>query len=93
MAKSLFQSAKAEIKKKRVFMLSIDLINKLQEIEAKAEKYGISFPLNKHVEEAVTKLINAAEKELERIEAKQDLSGLTRYLPGSKGADSQEGFD
>ena len=72
MAKSLFQSAKADIKKKRVFMISVDLLGKLQEIEQKAEKHGVSFPLNKHVEDAVTKLINAAEKELQMIESEPD---------------------
>ena len=69
MAKSLFQSAHAEIKKKRVFMISMDLLNKLEQIEVKAEKHGVSFPLNRHVEDAISKLINAADQELQLIES------------------------
>ena len=69
MAKSLFQSVQAEIKKKRTFMISMDLLNKLEEIELKAEKHGVSFPLNKHIEDAISKLINAADKELQLIES------------------------
>ena len=69
MAKSLFQSAKADVKKKRVFMISIDLLNKLEQIEVEAEKHGVSFPLNRHIEDAISKLINAADKELQLIDS------------------------
>ena len=69
MAKSLFQSAQADVKKKRVFMISMYLLTKLEQIELKAEKHGVSFPLNRHVEDAISKLINAADKELHLIES------------------------
>jgi len=65
MAKSLFQSANASIKKKRTFMISQDLVSKLEQIEMMAEKQGISFPLNEHVEASIRRLLLAAEKELQ----------------------------
>lgn len=67
MAKSMFHKISENVKKKRVFMLSVSLINKLEIIEIEAEKNGISFPLNMHVEEAIKRLVKAAEKELNEL--------------------------
>lgn len=69
MAKSLFKSTDAIIKKKRTFMIAQDLMIKLDQIELKAEEHGISFPLNEHVETAIRRLVQAADKELQNIES------------------------
>lgn len=68
MAKKLFQTKSSSIKKKRAFMISVEINESLSDIELRAEKAGVSFPLNEHVEEAILRLVKAAELQLSEIE-------------------------
>jgi hypothetical protein len=67
MAKQLFQSKAASIKKKMTFMISSEMAMRLEKIERRAEKAGVSFPLNEHVEDAILRLIKLAESQLDDI--------------------------
>lgn len=68
MAKQLFQTKSASIKKKKSFMISVEINERLSDIELRAEKSGVSFPLNEHVEEAILRLVKTAELQLNEIE-------------------------
>ena len=74
MAKQLFQTKASAIKKKKSFMISSEINARLGEIELRAEKAGVSFPLNEHVEEAILRLVKTAEFQLSDIEG-EVLSG------------------
>ena len=77
MAKPLFQSKAASIKKKMSFMVSSEISERLEKIERRAERSGVSFPLNEHVEEAILKLIKLAESQLDEIQpSKEKPSGF-----------------
>lgn len=65
---SLFKSVKADVKRKRVFLLSAELCEQIDSIEKRAEKHGISFPINEHVVAAIQRLTAQAEKELSEME-------------------------
>lgn len=86
MSKKLFQTKLSSIKKKKSFMISVEINQRLSEIELRAEKAGVSFPLNEHVEEAILRLVKAAEVQLNEIEgevlsdAKLDSSVATDSL-------------
>lgn len=67
--KSLFTPADAEIRKKKVFMLRADLLEQISEVEVRAEKLGVSFPLNLHVEDMIAKLVRQAKAELADVDA------------------------
>lgn len=69
---SLFKSVKADIKRKRVFLLSAELCDKIDSVEKRAEKHGISFPINEHVVAAIQRLTSQAEKELSDMENHDD---------------------
>lgn len=62
--KSLFTPTDAEIRKKKVFMLRADLLEQINEVEARAERLGVSFQLNQHVEDMIGKLVRQAKAEL-----------------------------
>jgi len=49
-------------------MISSEINQRLGEIELRAEKSGVSFPLNEHVEDAILRLVKAAEVQLNEIE-------------------------
>lgn len=68
MTKKLFVNKAAEIKKKKQILISQELDQKIIDIEKRAERQGIAFPLNEHVEDAIQKLIRAAESQLKEIE-------------------------
>jgi len=68
MSKKLFQTKASAIKKKKSFMISSEINKRLDEIEQRAEKAGVSFPLNEHVEEAILRLVKTAELQLSEIE-------------------------
>jgi hypothetical protein len=74
MAKQLFQSRAASIKKKMTFMISAEIPERLERIERRAEKSGISFPLDQHIEDAILKLIKMAESQLDEIQTPADKS-------------------
>lgn len=66
---SLFKSVKADVKRKRVFLLSAELCDKIDSVERRAEKHGISFPINEHVVLAIQRLTTQAERELSDMES------------------------
>jgi hypothetical protein len=68
MAKQLFQSKAASIKQKMSFMVTAEIALRLENIERRAEKAGVSFPFNEHVEDAVLRLIRLAECQLDEIQ-------------------------
>ncbi len=65
---SLFKSVKADVKRKRVFLMSAELCEQIDSVEKRAEKYGISFPINDHVVAAIQRLTTQAERELSEME-------------------------
>jgi len=69
MAKNLFISKSTSIKKKKTFLISSELAQRLNELEQRAEKSGFSFPLNQHVEDEIARLIKAAELQIKMIES------------------------
>lgn len=69
---SLFKSVKADVKRKRVFLLSAELCDKIDGVEKRAERHGISFPINEHVIAAIQRLVSMAEKELCEMESHND---------------------
>ncbi|SBT17710.1 hypothetical protein MGA5115_01826 [Marinomonas gallaica] len=76
MTKKLFKDKSQEIKKKKQILISQGTHKKLDDLETRAEKQGVSFPLDEHIEDAIKKLIRLAESQLAEIEAsrKQTLS-------------------
>lgn len=68
MAKKLFRSKDESILKKRSFMISANLNETLNIIELRAEKAGVCFPLNEHVQDAIFQLVKAADRQLNEIE-------------------------
>jgi hypothetical protein len=68
MAKKLFRSKSESVLKKRSFMISVELNEKLNIIELRAEKAGVTFPLNEHIQAAISQLIKTAERQLCEIE-------------------------
>jgi hypothetical protein len=69
MVKNLFVSKSTSIKKKKAFLISSELAQRLNELEQRAEKAGFSFPLNKHVEDEISRLVKSAEVQIKAIEA------------------------
>jgi hypothetical protein len=49
-------------------MISVELNEKLNIIELRAEKAGVTFPLNEHIQAAISQLIKTAERQLCEIE-------------------------
>ncbi len=86
MAKQLFQSRAASIKKKVSFQVSSDLYLRLETIERRAELVGVSFSLNEHVEDSIHRLVKAAESQLDEIES-------DALKQAALGASSDSGFD
>jgi len=72
MSKNLFKSKASAIKKKRQILISQELDQKLSEIEERAEKLGVAFPLNQHIEDEIHKLVRSAETQLQKIERSSD---------------------
>ena len=68
MTKKLFKDKANEIKKKKQVMISQDLHKKINDIEKRAEMQGVSFPIDEHIEDAIRKLVRAAESQLRDIE-------------------------
>lgn len=68
MAKKLFRSKAESILKKRSFMISSNLNETLNLIELRAEKAGVTFPINEHIEQAIFQLVKTADKQLNEIE-------------------------
>lgn len=71
-AKSVFVSAKSQLKKKKVFMIRGDLISAITEVEKTAEIHGITFNLNELVEGAIDRLVKQAQSELDAISSSQN---------------------
>lgn len=69
MAKKLFVNKKLSIRKKRSFSIMSDLSERLNAIEIRAEKAGVAFPLDEHVEVAIARLVRDAEAQLEDLES------------------------
>ncbi|MCP8898973.1 hypothetical protein [Gilvimarinus xylanilyticus] len=67
MAKSLFTSKAAAVKKKLSLHISSETLQRLDKIEKEAEREGVSFPLNDHVEDAIQRLVTQAENQLEEL--------------------------
>lgn len=61
---TLFKSKSATIQKKYAFTLSAQMIGRIDAVERKAEKAGVYFPLNEHVEKAIDRLLSQAETQL-----------------------------
>ena len=68
MAKKLFRAKAESILKKRSFMISANLNETLNDIELRAEKAGVTFPLNEHVQGAILQLVKIADRQLNEIE-------------------------
>lgn len=68
MSKKLFKSKSASIKKKRQILISQELDHKITDIEKRAEKQGVAFPLNEHIESAIHRLVRSAETQIHEIE-------------------------
>lgn len=68
MARNLFQSKNATIRKKMTILITAQNAQRLARVERLAEKAGVSFPVQAHMEEALERLLGRAERELEKIE-------------------------
>ena len=75
MTKKLFVSKSLRTKKKRSFYVASDLLDRLNEIELRAEKSGVAFPLDEHVEYAISRLVRDAESQLDDLEEVVDEVG------------------
>jgi hypothetical protein len=69
MSKQLFKNKAASIKKKKQILISQELDLKISDIEKRAEKQGVAFPLSEHVEDAIHRLVRSAESQLKEIES------------------------
>lgn len=72
MSKKLFKNKAAAIKKKKQILISQELDQKITDIEKRAEKQGVSFPLSEHIEDAIHRLVRSAEAQLKEIEISSD---------------------
>mgnify|MGYP001119618309 CR=1 FL=1 len=72
MSKQLFKNKSASIKKKKQILISQELDQKITDIEKRAEKRGVAFPLNEHIEDAIRRLVRSAETQLKEIESSSD---------------------
>lgn len=68
MAKKLFKSKSATVRKKMTIFISSENAQRLAKLEEKAEIAGVSFPVQEHLEEALERLIMRAERELDEID-------------------------
>ena len=85
MTRKLFKNKVEEIKKKKHFLISQGLHQKIADIEKRAEKQGVSFPLNEHVEIAIQKLIRLAESQLDEMESpKTEETFLNKFSQNPK---------
>ena len=74
MSKQLFKNKSASIKKKRQILISQALDQKITNIEIRAEKQGVAFPLNEHIESAIHRLIRSAEDQIHEIEKSSSIT-------------------
>lgn len=72
MSKQLFKNKAASIKKKKQIFISQELDQKITDIEKRAEKQGVAFPLSEHIEGAIHRLVRSAETQLTEIECSSD---------------------
>jgi hypothetical protein len=72
MSKILFKSKAAAIKKKKQILISQELDQKIADIEKRAEKQGVAFPLSEHIEDAIHRLVRSADAQLQEIENSSD---------------------
>jgi hypothetical protein len=72
MPKKLFKNKAAAIKKKRQILISHELDQKITDIEKRAERQGVAFPLSEHIEDAIHRLVRSAEAQLKEIESSSD---------------------
>jgi hypothetical protein len=64
MAKNLFKPKKATVRKKMTILITAEAAERLDTVERQAEKAGVSFPVQEHMEESLERLIRRAEHEL-----------------------------
>jgi len=72
MSKILFKNKAAAIKKKKQILISQELDQKIADIEKRAEKQGVAFPLCEHIEDAIHRLVRSADAQLQEIENSSD---------------------
>ncbi len=72
MKKKLFVNKKLRARKRRSCLIMSDLSDRINAIELRAEKLGVAFPLDEHVECVITRLVRAAESQLDDLDGTDD---------------------